>query len=139
MAQLRRRDLEEVAYAPLLLDDGWEISTPEAEGLDPVLAARLFYYAEEVETIEALLVIVNGRLVAEGYFNGGGPSQSTKVQSVPKRYVYALVGTVLEEGYIERLHQRMMDFFPEFEEQIADPRKGRITIRHLLQMRAGFP
>ena len=91
------------------------------------------------ETIEALLVIVNGRLVAEGYFNGGGPSQSTKVQSVPKRYVYALVGTVLEEGYIERLHQRMMDFFPEFEEQIADPRKGRITIRHLLQMRAGFP
>jgi len=33
----------------------------------------------------------------------------------------------------------MMDFFPEFAGQIADPRKEQITIRDMLQMRAGYP
>jgi CubicO group peptidase (beta-lactamase class C family) len=33
----------------------------------------------------------------------------------------------------------MLDFFPEFADHIADPRKGQITVRHMLQMRAGYP
>jgi len=33
----------------------------------------------------------------------------------------------------------MLDFFPEVANQITDPRKEQITIRHLLQMRAGYP
>jgi CubicO group peptidase (beta-lactamase class C family) len=33
----------------------------------------------------------------------------------------------------------MMDFFPEFADRIKDPRKEQITVRHLLQMRAGYP
>ena len=32
-----------------------------------------------------------------------------------------------------------MDFFPEFDGRIRDPRKRRITIRQLLEMRAGYP
>jgi CubicO group peptidase (beta-lactamase class C family) len=33
----------------------------------------------------------------------------------------------------------MMDFFPELADQITDPRKNQITIRQMLQMRAGYP
>ena len=33
----------------------------------------------------------------------------------------------------------MMDFFPEFTGKVKDPRKEQITIRHLLQMRGGYP
>jgi CubicO group peptidase (beta-lactamase class C family) len=33
----------------------------------------------------------------------------------------------------------MMTFFPELAGQISDPRKNQITVRHLLQMRAGYP
>jgi CubicO group peptidase (beta-lactamase class C family) len=33
----------------------------------------------------------------------------------------------------------MVDFFPELTNQIADPRKKQITIRQMLQMRAGYP
>jgi CubicO group peptidase (beta-lactamase class C family) len=33
----------------------------------------------------------------------------------------------------------MIDFFPDFAEQIVDPRKRQITIRDMLQMRAGYP
>ena len=34
---------------------------------------------------------------------------------------------------------RMIDFFLELSDRIEDPRKKNITIRHLLQMRAGYP
>jgi CubicO group peptidase (beta-lactamase class C family) len=33
----------------------------------------------------------------------------------------------------------MLEFFPELDDQIKDPRKEQITIQHLLQMRAGYP
>ena len=32
----------------------------------------------------------------------------------------------------------MIDFFPEFADQINDPRKEQITIRDLLRMRSGY-
>jgi CubicO group peptidase (beta-lactamase class C family) len=33
----------------------------------------------------------------------------------------------------------MLDFFPEIADQITDPRKKQITIRNMLEMRAGYP
>ena len=33
----------------------------------------------------------------------------------------------------------MIDFYPEFADQIDDPRKKQITIRDMLQMRSGYP
>jgi len=33
----------------------------------------------------------------------------------------------------------MMDFFPELADRVTDPRKEQITIRQMLQMRAGYP
>jgi CubicO group peptidase (beta-lactamase class C family) len=35
--------------------------------------------------------------------------------------------------------QEMLEFFPEFAGQITDRRKEQITVRDMLQMRAGFP
>jgi CubicO group peptidase (beta-lactamase class C family) len=32
-----------------------------------------------------------------------------------------------------------MDFFPEYTDEISDPRKAQITIRDMLQMRSGYP
>ncbi|MFC2068093.1 serine hydrolase [Chloroflexota bacterium] len=51
----------------------------------------------------------------------------------------ALVGIALGQGYLSSVGQKMLDFFPEIIGQVTDPRKQQITIRHLLQMRAGYP
>jgi CubicO group peptidase (beta-lactamase class C family) len=59
--------------------------------------------------------------------------------SVTKSVTSALVGIALDQGCLESVDQKMMDFFPELASQIADPRKEQITIRQLLQMRAGYP
>ncbi len=132
------KDLEAVDYIPLLRDD-WEVSTPAAQGLDPMVVAELYYNATELETIYSLLVIKNGYLIAEDYFNEGSVDQKDRLQSVTKSYTSALVGIALKQGYLSSVDQKMLDFFPEIADQVTDPRKEQITIRHLLQMRAGYP
>ena len=131
-------ELEAVAYEPLPGDD-WLVSTPEDEGLDPMLVAELYYEAAELETLYGVLVVKNGRLIAEDYFNEGSAEQKTLIQSVSKSYISALVGIALEQGCFTSVDQKMIEFFPEFADQITDARKNQITIQDMLQMRAGYP
>ena len=131
-------ELAAVDYTPLPSDD-WEISTPEEQGLDPLLVSELYHNAAELEKLYGLLVVKNGYLIAEGYFNAGSVEQKTRVQSVTKSFTSALVGIALEQGCISSVDQKMVDFFPELADQITDPRKGQITLRQMLQMRAGYP
>jgi CubicO group peptidase (beta-lactamase class C family) len=65
--------------------------------------------------------------------------QLSSRMSVTKSYTSALAGIALDRGRLASLDQKMMDFFPEYADRITDPRKNRITILELLQMRAGYP
>jgi len=134
----RPEDLEAVDYTPLPGDD-WEVSTNEEQGLDPMLVAELYLDASGLETIYSLLVIKNGYLIAEKYFNKGSVDQLSKLASVTKSYTSALLGIALEKGCLKSVDQKMIDFFPEIANQITDPRKKSITIKDMLQMRAGYP
>ena len=130
-------ELATVNYAPIPGDD-WEVSTPEEQGLDPDLIAELYYNASKLETLYGLLVVKNGRLIAEGYFNEGSVEQKAFMASATKSFTSALVGIALDQGCLSSLDQKMIDFFPEFADQITDLRKKQITIRDLLQMRSGY-
>lgn len=131
-------ELEAVDYSPLSRND-WDVSTPEEEDLDPLLVARLYYDASELETIYSVLVIKNGRLIAEKYFNEGSVEQKALLQSVAKSITSALVGIAIDQGCLSSVEQKMLTFFPEYTDQVTDPRKHDVTIREMLQMRAGFP
>jgi CubicO group peptidase (beta-lactamase class C family) len=131
-------ELEAVYYTPLARED-WVVSTPEAQGLDPMLVAELYYYAGKMETLYSLLVVVNGHLIAERYFNEGSIDQKARLQSATKSFTSALVAIALEQGHLSSVDQKMLEFFPEVAGEVTDSRKEQITIRHLLQMLAGYP
>ena len=130
--------LEAVDYTPLPGDD-WKVSTPREQGLDPMLVAEIYLNADELDTLYSLLIIKNGYLVAEDYFNDGSVDQKDRLQSVTKSFTSALVGIALEQGCISSVDQKMLDFFPEVADKITDPRKDQITVRNMLEMRAGYP
>ncbi|MCB9423142.1 MAG: serine hydrolase [Ardenticatenaceae bacterium] len=131
-------DLTVVDYTPLVRDD-WPVSTPEEQGLDSLLVAEMYLNAAELETLYSLLVIKNGHLVAEDYFNEGSVEQKDRLQSVTKSFTSALVGIALEQGCLSSVDQKLVDFFPEVADEITDPRKEQITVRNLLEMRGGYP
>jgi CubicO group peptidase (beta-lactamase class C family) len=133
----RRADLEEIEFAPVAAG-GWPVSTPAAQGLNPALVADLYADAAQLEAIRGLLIVKDGHLVAERYFHDSAIDRPTLVQSVTKSVTSALVGIALERGCLESLDQPMLDFFPEQAARVTDPRKQEITIREMLQMRAGY-
>jgi formylglycine-generating enzyme required for sulfatase activity/CubicO group peptidase (beta-lactamase class C family) len=124
-------------YSPLPGED-WIVSTPEEQGLDPTFVADLYTSAAKLKSLYSLLIIKNGYLVAERYFRGT-VDRKTDLASVTKSYTSALIGLALKKGCLSSLDQKMMDFFPEYADQITDPRKEQITIGDMLTMRSGYP
>ncbi len=138
MLHPRAEELAAVDYRPLPGDD-WKVSTPAEQGLDPMAVADLFLEATGLSTLYGVLVVKNGHLIAEGYFNAGSVGQLSARQSATKSFISALVGVAMDRGCLKSVDQKMLEFFPEFAGQIEDPRKEQITLRDLLQMRTGYP
>ena len=130
-------ELAAVEYAPQE-GGGWAVSAPEDHGLDPDAVAELYWRAGQRESIYSLLVVKDGYLVAEDYFNAGGPDQLALIQSATKSITGALVGIAIDEGCLPGVDEPMMTYFPEHAQRLQDPRKNDITVQQLLQHRAGY-
>jgi CubicO group peptidase (beta-lactamase class C family) len=138
-APSRVETTDSISYEPLEEDGWWRISTPAEQGLDPKNVSKAYREAGNIKTIYSLLIVKNGYLVAEQYFNGKQMDETNNVASVTKSYISALIGIAVAEGYITSLGQKMMDYFPEYAGPDLDQDKYEITIRQLLMMRAGYP
>lgn len=84
----------------------------------------------------AFLVVSDGRLIYEAYFNGAGPTDRHTSFSMAKSFVATLVGIAQAEGRLASLAAPITDHLPELAER--DIRFERITIHHLLSMASGL-
>jgi CubicO group peptidase (beta-lactamase class C family) len=117
----------------------WPISTPKAQGLDSGIFEQAFHIAENMPYLYSVLLARNGYLIGERYFHLYTQEDSHAIHSVSKSILSALVGIAIDRGYIRSIHQRIMDFFPDFTETVVDPRFFEITIEQLVTMTAGLP
>lgn len=124
--------------APELVEGNWPISSPELQGMDSQLLNQAFIQGEDRGYVDCILVIRNGYIVAEKYYNGYDKDIAHNVKSVSKSFLSALTGIALKDGHINSLSLKMLDFFPEYVNPSIDKRKNKITIRHLLMMRSGM-
>jgi CubicO group peptidase (beta-lactamase class C family) len=85
-----------------------------------------------------VLVIRHGYLVFEQYRNGYDEISSHHLQSVTKSFTSTLIGIALQQGFLESVDQRVLDFYPDRELENPDPRKEQITLEHLLTMSPGM-
>jgi CubicO group peptidase (beta-lactamase class C family) len=131
--------INDAGYQPVDRDDGWQISTAEEQNVDPEKLKDVYLAAGQLNNIYSLVVVKNGFLVGEKYFNGSNYKDANSLASVTKSFSSALVGIALRENILPGLDQKMMDYFPEINWQNLDPKKSEITIRQVLQMRSGYP
>ncbi|MDQ3046851.1 MAG: beta-lactamase family protein [Bacteroidota bacterium] len=88
---------------------------------------------ETMQTI-AFVVIKDGALLHEQYWDGFNADSKINSFSMAKTFVGILIGAAIEEGKIKSLDQPAGDFLPEFKE--GD--NSKLTIRHLLTMSSGI-
>lgn len=87
--------------------------------------------------VKSLLVVSEGSIVGEGYFNGQTPQSLHDVRSVTKSVTSALVGIAIREGFIASVDQTVGDYLGGIIPDLPDA-IGSLTIDNLLTMRAGW-
>ena len=90
----------------------------------------------ETNQTQAFIVIQDGRILYENYFNDTERDSIVTSFSVAKSFTSALIGIAIDEGYIESVDEPITHYLPELAEH--DPRFEEITIRHLLLMASGL-
>lgn len=82
-----------------------------------------------------LMVIKDGRVVAERYQYGRQPDMRFRSFSMAKTFTAMLVGIAHGKGVIRSLDDKAADYWPE----IAPSAYGQTTLRNLLRMSSGVP
>lgn len=119
----------------------WPISTPEEQGVDAKKLGEIAGRIRDGELcprLHALLIVRNGHLVTEEYFNNWQAERLHTLQSVSKSFTSALVGIAISRGEFKGVDERVLDFFPDVKE-IAnmDERKASMRLEDILTMRTG--
>ncbi|WP_343216156.1 serine hydrolase [Clostridium mobile] len=117
----------------------WQTADPKTLKMDPIKLSKLENIIKsEFSNINGIVIVRNGYVAYERYFNGYGPDNAHHVASVTKSIISALIGIAIDDGYIKNEDQKVLDFFPEYVVNADDLQKGEITIRHLLTMTAPY-
>ena len=83
----------------------------------------------------AVLVMVASKTLFERYDNGFGPDTATHLHSATKGFWGPVIAAMIEDELITSYDELASKTLPEWKD---DPRKSRITLRHLLSLSAGL-
>ena len=90
------------------------------------------------QTIEAVLVSVDGETKIAHYRNGRKPDEALHVWSVTKSVMSALIGIALDDQIICSLDQTLDELLPRYRRYMT-PEQKQINLRQLMDMTAGYP
>ena len=115
----------------------WEVSTPEGQGMDSRAVARLI---DDVGTYkqDSVLIVRNGKIVADAYYAPYVADIRHDLRSVTKRFLSTMIGVLVEQGTLESVDRPVLDFFPDRSIANLDDRKKAITVQNLLDMASGI-
>ena len=135
-----------------LCPNGWEVSTPAQQGLDPKLICATGLSLAKLTGADPHGVVVarRGVLVYEQYFAGDDMRGSTwigvvphdantlhNMESITKGVIALLVGIALDGGLLKNLDAPIFSVLPEYGD-LRTPDEDRVTLRHLLSITSGL-
>ena len=119
----------------------WQVVQPADVKLDENSLRGLIEKIEDsvIHSVDGIVVVKNGKIALEQYFNGFSKDSLHNTASVGKSITSALVGIAIDKGLIPGLQTKVTDYF-EKGYDIKDPtdQKQQIEIQHLLTMSSGW-
>jgi len=91
---------------------------------------------EKTQSI-AFTVIQGDSIRYEEYWGIGSRTSRTNSFSMGKSIVSMLIGIAIDEGFIESVDQKVIDFIPEYDRE-GDHYNQEVSIKHLLTMSSGM-
>lgn len=94
--------------------------------------------AGEFRKVNGIVVLREGRILVEEYFNGSDRQALHDTRSVGKSFVSALTGLAIGSGHLAGVDARLGDLYDLGTYANPDPNKASVTLRSLLTMGSGF-
>lgn len=116
---------------------GFTVAAPEYDQ-QKIAALDAAIEADEYRRINSVIVVRDGELLVERYYNGAGREATHNPRSVGKTFAATVLGIAIEEGYIESVDQRLDEFYDLERYANYSDKKASVTLRHLLTMSSGF-
>ena len=132
---------EQEMEPPARLDDGLDVSSLAAQGVDPQEIERLvrIFHTNTGMNQRSFLLLRNGKLVLESYYNGWNGARKQDLRSASKSFTSALVGIAIDRGFIAGVDEPVLGYFGRYDAFANwDDRKAEMTVRDFLRMRTGL-
>jgi len=130
-------DIQKITLGKVIPYDGFPVSDDyfhdsKIRELKGLIAEGVF------KKINGIVVIKNGKLLIEEYFNGEDRHSLHDPRSVGKSFVSTLIGQAIADGYIKDENQQLDSFYElnRFEHYTRE--KEQATLFDLLTMSSGF-
>ena len=127
-------------HVPLLEEalDGskthWVTASAIELGFEQRSLQKAISAADDLNQFYCLLVIKDGKIVVERYFDGANAGKTYQLRSITKNVTSALTGITIEEGKLAGIDVSIETYFPD----LATEKKSEISVKHLLNMSSGI-
>ena len=128
---------KQIAIQPINSNSGWKISTDNYDK-EKIKALNEKIVGNRFKEISSIVVIKNGKLLIEEYFNGANRNTLHDTRSVGKSFASAITGITIKDGYIKTENQTLKEFYNLKKFSNYSTKKDSVTIKSLLTMSSGF-
>ncbi|MEM8965908.1 MAG: serine hydrolase [Bacteroidota bacterium] len=120
--------------------DGWLTSDLQSQKIDTGRIYQLFNQLQgEEHKVHSVLLVKNGQIIIEEYFDGYSVDQPHDLRSTTKSIRSILMGIAIDKGFIESVNDPIFKYLKApVPTKNLDERKEDITIKHLLTMSTGL-
>ena len=115
----------------------WPRALPEDVGFPPdALTDAVTRYTASSDALTSLIVVKDGILVYERYWNGFSAGEMTALYSATKSINSLLMGIAIGRGFVADEYEQLGTWLSGY--AVTDPRAWTITVQDLLTLRTGF-
>lgn len=128
-----------VIEQPQQINDGWEIGNLTESYIDRTLLQKMIDSVNHGNfgRVHSVLIARNGKLVFEKYFEGFYINDLNSLQSCTKNIGSLLIGLAIDNGYIKNVNEKVLDFFPDFQNKV-NKEWNNVELKNLLTMSSGI-
>ena len=126
----------EATYFPPLSGTTWETKSISSLGWNQTAVQPLLDYLE-LKNSKSFILLVDGRIVMENYFNGHSATKGWYWASAGKTLTATVTGIAEQEGYIN-INNKVSDYIGTGWTSLPLDKENLITNKHLLNMTSGL-
>ena len=132
----RNSSNEEAMYFPPIGSSTWETKTVASLGWNETQVQPLLDYLELKHT-KGFIILHNGKIVMENYFNGHSANDPWYWASAGKTLTATVTGIAQQEGYLN-INNKVSDYLGTGWTSAPIAKENLITNKHLLTMMSGL-